>query len=148
MSSETAAAQTAPAPAGHDDGHHTNYVKIWGILVVLLVISVLGPFLGHPIVTLITAFGIATVKAFMVAKYFMHITLERKWITYLMVTMLLLMVLFVGGVAPDVLKHEGLRWENVAAKESVIKGNLAGEAAEHGEHGGGEHGAAPAGEHH
>jgi hypothetical protein len=75
----------------------------------------------------------------------MHINLERKWIAYLMVTMLLLMVLFVGGVAPDVLKHEGLRWENVAAKESVIKGNAAGEAAEHG---GGEHGAAPAGEHH
>ena len=27
----------------HDDHGHTNYVRIWGILLVLLVISVLGP---------------------------------------------------------------------------------------------------------
>ena len=146
MSAETAhTPETQPGGgAAHEAGHgQAHYLKIWGILVVLLVVSVLGPMIGIRTVTLITAFGIAVVKAYMVAKYFMHIGMERKWITYLMVTMLLLMVLMVGGVAPDVLKHDGLRWENVAAKESVIKGNAAGEAAEHGEHG-----AAPAGEHH
>jgi caa(3)-type oxidase subunit IV len=142
MSAETA--QTASAPA-HDDGHHTNYVKIWGILVVLLVISVVGPMAGIRVLTLITAFGIAIVKAYLVARYFMHINLERKWIAYLMVTMLLLMAVFVGGVSPDVLKHEGLHWENVAAKESVIKGTEAGEAAERAA--AGAHGAAPAGAH-
>ena len=26
--------------------HHTNYVKIWGILVVLLIISIIGPEIG------------------------------------------------------------------------------------------------------
>jgi caa(3)-type oxidase subunit IV len=141
-------AQAAAAPAPHGEGHHTNYVKIWGILVVLLVISVLGPMLGHRAITLITAFGIALVKAYIVTKYFMHINLERRWITYLMVTMIALMLVMVGGVAPDVMKHEGLRWENVAAKESVERGNKAGEAAAaHGEHGG-EHEAAPAAEHH
>jgi caa(3)-type oxidase subunit IV len=139
MSAETA--QTAPAPAAHD-GHHTNYVKIWGILLVLLIVSVLGPMLEIRALTLITAFGIAVVKAYIVVKYFMHINLERKWIVYLMASMLLLMVLFVGGVSPDVLKHDGLRWENVAAKASVARGKAAGEAHA------GEHGAAPAGEHH
>ncbi|MEW5743208.1 MAG: cytochrome C oxidase subunit IV family protein [Myxococcota bacterium] len=145
--SDTAPAAPTAAPAPHGEGHHTNYVKIWGILVVLLVISVLGPMLEIRAVTLITAFGIALVKAYLVAKHFMHISLERKWITYLMVTMLALMLVMVGGVAPDVLKHDGLRWENVAAKESVKKGNEAGEKAAHGG-GHGEHGAAPAGEHH
>jgi len=144
--SDTAPAAPSAAPAPHGEGHHTNYVKIWGILVVLLVISVLGPMLEIRAVTLITAFGIALVKAYMVTKYFMHINLERRWIPYLMVTMIALMLVMVGGVAPDVLKHDGLRWENVAAKESVERGNAAGAAAQHG--GGlGEHGAAPAGEH-
>jgi caa(3)-type oxidase subunit IV len=140
-------AQAAAAPAPHGEGHHTNYVKIWGLLVVLLVVSVLGPLLEIRALTLITAFGIAFVKAYIVGKYFMHISLERKWITYLMFTMIALMLVMVGGVAPDVMKHDGLRWENTAAKESVERGNKAGEAAAApGEHG--EHGAAPAGEHH
>ncbi|GMU62346.1 MAG: hypothetical protein AMXMBFR34_41090 [Myxococcaceae bacterium] len=116
---------TAPAAAAQGEGHHTNYVKIWGILVVLLVLSVLGPMLEVRAVTLITAFGIALVKAYLVARYFMHINLERKWIAYLMVTMLAFMAVMVGGVAPDVLKHDGLNWENTAAKESVVKGHEA-----------------------
>lgn len=142
MSAETA--QTAEKPAGDGHGHHTNYVKIWGILVVLLIISVLGPMLEIRVVTLITAFGIALVKAYLVVKNFMHINLERKWIPYLMVTMLALMALMVAGISPDVMKHDGLRWENVAAKQSVERGMKAGEAAgAHGEHGA--HEAAPAG---
>lgn len=129
--SETATAHAETAPAGHGggEGHHTNYVKIWGILVGLLVLSVVGPMLGIRVVTLITAFGIALVKAYMVAKYFMHIGLERKWVVYLLVTMLALMLVMVGGVAPDVLKHDGARWENVAAKKAVADGEKAAQAA-------------------
>ena len=41
-----------------EDSHHTNYTKIWAILVVLLAISVLGPMLEIQVVTLVTAFGI------------------------------------------------------------------------------------------
>lgn len=145
MSAENA--QTAESGHGGGAGHHVNYVKIWGILVVLLVISVLGPMLEIRVVTLITAFGIALVKAYLVVKNFMHINLERKWIPYLMVTMLALMGLMVAGISPDVMKHDGLRWENVAAKQSVERGMKAGEAAgahgAHGEHGA--HEAAPAG---
>ena len=46
--------------ASHSPGH---YVKIWGILLVLFVISVCGPMIGIRVITLITAFGIAVVKA-------------------------------------------------------------------------------------
>jgi len=44
---------------------HPNYVKIWVWLVVLLLISVAGPMLEIPALTIITAFGIAVIKAFL-----------------------------------------------------------------------------------
>jgi caa(3)-type oxidase subunit IV len=103
----------AHAPA-HGSGHregHTNYVKIWAILCVLLVVSVVGPMFGIRVVTLITAFGIAVVKAYMVCKYFMHLNIEQKWVSYILVVMLAFMLVFFGGTAPDVLEHEGQQWE-------------------------------------
>jgi len=38
---------------------------------------------------------------------------------YLLVTMLMFMFLFVAGVSPDVLRHDGRNWENEAAKAEV-----------------------------
>jgi len=90
--------------------HEINYVKIWAILLGLLVISILGPFLGIKIVTLITAFGIAIVKAYLVAKNFMHLNIEPRYAVYLLVTMLVFMLLFFAGSSPDVMKHEGRNW--------------------------------------
>ncbi|MCH8891060.1 MAG: cytochrome C oxidase subunit IV family protein [Myxococcales bacterium] len=90
--------------------HDTNYVKIWAILLCLLVVSILGPFLGIKIVTLFTAFGIAFVKAYLVAKNFMHLNLEPRYVVYLLTTMLVFMLLFFAGVAPDVMKNEGSNW--------------------------------------
>ncbi len=104
------------------EGHHRNYVKIWAILLVLLVISVLGPFLEIQVVTLVTAFGIAGVKAWMVAKNFMHLDVERPIVLYILGTCLAFMVLFYSGTAPDVMEHDGLNWENQAAKASVEAG--------------------------
>ena len=51
---------------------HPNYVKIWAILLGLLAVSVAGPFLGIWWVTLITAFGVALVKAYLVSANFMR----------------------------------------------------------------------------
>ena len=100
----------------HSEKH---YVKIWAILLVLLVISVLGPELNIKLVTLITAFGIAVVKAYLVASNFMHLNIERRYVTYMLVTGIALMVILFIFIAPDVMKHEGQNWENKAAKESV-----------------------------
>jgi caa(3)-type oxidase subunit IV len=102
-----------------DDVHatehtHVNYVKIWAILVVLLAVSVAGPMLEIQIVTLITAFGIALVKAYLVVKNFMHIDVEKRFIPYACVTVLVFMVLFYAGTAPDVMKKQGRNWEKPA----------------------------------
>jgi caa(3)-type oxidase subunit IV len=110
---------------------HRNYVKIWGILVVLLVISVAGPFLGIRVITLITAFGIALVKAYMVAKNFMHLDVEKPIIHWLLAVILVLMVLLFAGVAPDVMKDTGRHWKKDAGFHTLPSSGQAGE----GEHG-------------
>ena len=92
--------------------HHPDYVKIWAVLVVLLIVSVLGPLTGIRWLMLVMAFGIALVKAYMVAKNFMHVNLEKRWVTYLLVTCLVFLGILFAGVAPDVMKHQGLRWDN------------------------------------
>jgi caa(3)-type oxidase subunit IV len=99
--------------AGHDT-HHGNYVKIWAILVVLLAVSVIGPMFDIRSVTLITAFGIALVKAYLVVKHFMHIGHTPRFVPYLAVTCLVLMLLFFAGTAPDVMNDTGSNWEKPA----------------------------------
>ena len=93
---------------------HRNYAMIWAILVGLMVISVAGPFLGIRVVTLITAFGIALVKAYMVAKNFMHLDVEKPIIHWLLAIILVLMVLLFSGLAPDVMKDSGRNWKKDA----------------------------------
>lgn len=115
-------------------GHRTNYVKIWGILVGLLVVSVCGPMLGIRLVTLITAFGIAIVKAYLVAKHFMHLNIERRYVVYLLVSMVGIMVLMFFGFSTDIMYHQGQNWTNTAAKSAVERGMAAPAHGEHGAH--------------
>lgn len=116
--------------ADHGSQH---YVKIWGILLVLLVISIFGPFLEIPIVTLITAFGVAFVKAYLVARNFMHLNVQPRFVGYLLSTCLVFMLLFFAGTAPDVMKKEGDNW----VKPKVV---VAGTGGHHGEAHGDDHG--------
>ena len=88
-----------------------SYVKIWAILVILLTISVIGPMAEIKVITLITAFGIAIVKALMVAAKFMHLNVEKRYIWYLLFTGLLFMFLFFTGISPDIMEAEGANWK-------------------------------------
>lgn len=110
--------------AHHADAHaahapHTNYVRIWAILCVLLVVSVIGPMFGIRLVTLVTAFGIAIVKAYMVCKYFMHLNIEQKFVGYILAAMLAFMLVFFGGTAPDVLEQDGQQWDKTYVEPAV-----------------------------
>ena len=125
------------------EGHGVaGYFKIYLILLVLLIISILGPELEIKILTLITAFGIAVVKALMVAAYFMHLNIEKRYVWYMLYTMLLLVGVFFAGVASDIMKPTGTNWENTRALELI---ESHGEGAGHGgghhgdDHGGGDH---------
>jgi caa(3)-type oxidase subunit IV len=103
--------------------HHPDYFKVWAILVVLLIVSVLGPFTGIRWLILLLAFGVAVVKAYLVAKNFMHVTIEKRWVPYLLVICLAFIAVLFAGVAPDVMKHRGLFWENKAAQQAVESGS-------------------------
>lgn len=113
---------------------HPNYVKVWAILLVLLAISVAGPEVGAATgiqaITLITAFGIAIVKAYLVCVNFMHLNVEKRYIVYMLTTCLVFMLLFFAAAAPDVMRFEGTNW-----KKPIV---LTPPPAEH--HGAGDHG--------
>ncbi|MEK6598570.1 MAG: cytochrome C oxidase subunit IV family protein, partial [Gemmatimonadota bacterium] len=104
------------------DSHHVNYRKIYFTLLILLVISVAGPFIGIGWITLVTAFGIALIKANMVIQNFMHLKWERRIAKLVLATSLALMVLFYGAVAPDIQNHEGRNWVNDAALAATERG--------------------------
>ena len=104
---------------GHGAHHGPSYEKTFITLLVLLVISVAGPEIGIKWLTLVTAFGIAIVKAYLVASRFMHLNIEKKIVSYLLLAALAFLFLFYAGVSPDVMKHRGNNWENVAAQDEV-----------------------------
>lgn len=128
-------------------GNHINYKKIYFILLGLLVLSVAGPFIGIFWVTMVTAFGIALIKANLVIQNFMHLRAEKRLVKWILITSLVLMALFVGGVAPDILRHEGQNWVNTSAQAAVARGvgggdhgeGISGEAHDGGESASGEH---------
>lgn len=114
--------------------HKINYTKIYFTLLALLVVSVAGPFLGIKWVTLVTAFGIALVKANLVIQNFMHIRVEKSWIKWMLSFSILMILLLFYGVAPDVMRHEGQNWTNVAAQAAVERGIPDGEHEEEADH--------------
>lgn len=111
---------------GHDDGHHVNYFRIYVVLLILFLISVAGPEVGEATglrwITLVTAFGIALVKARLVINNFMHLAWEKRIMKWMLATSVILMLLMVAGVAPDVMNHEGANWQNLAAQAAVERG--------------------------
>ncbi len=127
----SAHAQAQGQPHAH--GHDRNYVKIWGILVMLLVVSVLGPMLGVRWITLVTAFGIALVKAYMVAKNFMHLDIEKPIVHYILGAALAIMVLLYGALAPDVQKGDGQHWKKDAGFHHSFATSKPHHAGEHAE---------------
>lgn len=99
---------------------HPDYRKIYYALLVLLAVSAWGPILALRIedrfllvsVVLATAFGVAVIKAGMVAAWFMHLNVESRHLLRLLLVCLLLLVLLFAGVAPDVLTSEGQNRED------------------------------------
>ncbi|MBT6176614.1 MAG: cytochrome C oxidase subunit IV family protein [Deltaproteobacteria bacterium] len=141
----------AHAGTGHDDhGHHdhsAHYFSVFKLLVIFFIISFIGPFiadfmteqLGVPhivgfLLTMITAFGVAFLKARLVIVHFMHLPQEKPYIGYILQTCLVLIAIFIAGVMVDVLNHEGQNWTNDSAKAAVENGKAALEALKAGKH--------------
>lgn len=129
MSAETSHAATEHGSHAHDEAAHLKlYFNIYVKLLVLFGISVMGPVIGGLVgskaLVLVTAFGIAVVKAYLVCAHFMHLNIEKRYIGYLLTTTLVFMFLFYAGVSPDIMEHHGRNWENVAAKNEVTRAEI------------------------
>jgi len=116
------------AHAEHTAHAHPHYGRVYALLLALLCVSVAGPMLGIRVVTIITAFGVAAYKAYLVAKNFMHINVEKPFISYLVLTVVVFVLLFFAGTAPDVMKPEGRQW----VKPSWVDGSAHAAPAAHG----------------
>jgi caa(3)-type oxidase subunit IV len=133
----------------HDVHSVDHYRKIYYLLLVLFLVSVAGPWVGenfiaNPIaakaLVMVTAFGIAIVKAYYVCKEFMHLNVQPRFVVYMLGTMLAFVALFFAAVAPDVMKHDGQNWTNAAAKAEVERGMAAGDVDHSAEGHAGDHG--------
>ncbi|MCH6255305.1 hypothetical protein MLD52_02010 [Puniceicoccaceae bacterium K14] len=129
-------------------GHSTEkYRKIYITLLVLFVISVLGPELAEILhlegairmaLVLSTAFGIALVKAYMVAAHFMHLKVEKVYAPYILASCLAMIFVFFFGTATDVMKADGHNWTKEYVepepKESHGHGDHGDAHGDHGDH--------------
>jgi len=69
-------------------------------------------------------FGIAIVKAYLVAANFMHLKFEKKFIWYLLILSICLLGVFFFGVAPDVMMTDGDQWIDCIADKSCVEQRL------------------------
>ena len=94
-------------PHGHSEPmphHEVNYVAIFGLLVVLTVVTVLATFIPtqKELVKVLIALAIASVKAAFVALYFMHLKFEGKLIYLILLLPLFLCFVLVLALIPDI----------------------------------------------
>lgn len=146
---------SAQAEEHHEVHPVSHYRNIWLLLLGLFAVSVAGPWVAERIdnaivaraLVMITAFGIAIVKAYYVCKEFMHLNLQRRFVVYMLGVMLAFVGLFFAAVAPDVMKHEGRNWTNFSAQAEVERGMAAGDVSHDSHEGEEDHGDESAGGH-
>ena len=94
-------------PHGHTEAmphHPVPYFLIFGLLVVLTVVTVAVAFIDirSEVVKVLLALTIASVKASAVALFFMHLKFEGKLIYLILIVPLLLCIVLVVALIPDI----------------------------------------------
>jgi cytochrome c oxidase subunit 4 len=110
MNTTTTNADRMPEPEephGHSvpEPHHAiNYYAIFGLLVVLTVVTVAVAFVNirSEVAKVLLALTIASVKAAAVAFYFMHLKFEGKLIYLILLLPLFLCFVLVFALIPDI----------------------------------------------
>ena len=92
---------------GHTEAmphHKVNYFLIFGILVVLTIVTVGVAFLNieKEWIKVILALAIASIKASFVALFFMHLKFESKMIYFIIIVPLTFTVVLVCALFPDI----------------------------------------------
>ncbi len=89
-------------PTVQDYHGHPNYRLVWAGLVVLLALSLALGALGNHRLAVSLIFGLAVVKALLVAGNFMHLRWEPRLVWLVAGWGLLVVAFFYFGVLPDI----------------------------------------------
>lgn len=99
---------TTSAPAAHEVGHHVPLWVLAATLAALLVLTLITVGVTQvarldfgPTINLWVALAIATVKATLVALYFMHLRYDRPFNAVVLIAALLFVLLFAGLAMMD-----------------------------------------------
>jgi heme/copper-type cytochrome/quinol oxidase subunit 4 len=86
----------------------SSLIKIWATLVVMLIINVVvSKLTGILVITIV----LATAMAGIALAYFMHLNVEKKMVWAVMTASVIAIVGLFVGMAPDILKNDGINWE-------------------------------------
>ncbi len=89
---------------GHSGSSGTRtYVAVWGALIVLTGVTVLVSYVHLGMMNVVVALIIASVKASLVALYFMHLRTESRLVWGFALTPILFLVIIIAGTLSDTL---------------------------------------------
>ena len=89
---------------GHSTSSGTRtYVAVWGALIVLTGVTVLVSYVHLGMMNVVVALIIASVKASLVALYFMHLRTESRLVWGFALTPIFFLVLIIAGTLSDTL---------------------------------------------
>jgi cytochrome c oxidase subunit 4 len=86
----------------HDSGIRT-YIVVWGALIVLTAVTVAVSYVHLGLMNVVVALLIASVKASLVALFFMHLRYESRLVWGFALTPIFFLVLIIAGTLSDTL---------------------------------------------
>lgn len=87
------------------NAHSRHYLAIWYWLMALVILSVAAASTLPKLQAMVLIFSVAIVKAFLVARYYMHLKHERVIIYAIALVPLAFVVIFLFGLFPDFVFH-------------------------------------------
>lgn len=82
--------------------HQTNYVMIFGLLMLAFIGSLGLGYLDSSPLIIVLIFLIAALKAYVVLAYFVHLKAEPRFVKVLVVGVLTIVVILYVGLVPDI----------------------------------------------
>ena len=86
----------------HDTGNRT-YILVWAALMVLTAVTVAVSYVHLGMMNVVVALAIASVKASLVALFFMHLRYESRLVLGFALTPVFFLVLIIAGTLSDTL---------------------------------------------
>lgn len=80
----------------------SSLIKIWAALLIMLFVSIGFGYLENATVGTVLIFGIATIKAYLVAGYYMGLKREPRYIAGILASGLIFMVILFVYLVPDI----------------------------------------------